>query len=169
MTKEKYGEARLPRVVRLCRKYNLTDNEMMIVLYVVTFQHSEEQESNKNLFSTYHGVNMVHMCIILDIPFLELLNFLNQDRLHMQQGLFPNVQQSYILSVSLELDYDMYLALMGADLKQKDFLKIDQTCLADVIFEEPEYQHFRQQAEEGKLKRPAVTIIAKNESEYDLN
>ena len=86
----------------------------------------------------------------------------------MQQGLFPNVQQNYILSVSLELDYDMYLVLMGADLKQKDFLKIDQTYLADVIFEEPEYQHFRQQAEEGKLKRPAVTI-AKNEGEYDYN
>ena len=119
----------------------------MIVLYVLTFQCREEKESKKNFFGFYRGIDMVHMCIVMDVPFLELLNFLNQDHLHMQQGLFPNVQQSYVLSNSLEMDYDMYLALMGADLKQKDFLKIDQTCLADVIFEEPEYQHFRRRGE----------------------
>ena len=140
---------------------------MMIVLYVLTFQYREEQESKKTLFASYRGIEIVHMCIVMNVPFLELLSFLNQDRLHMQQGLFPNIQQSYVLSNSLEMDYDMYLALMGADLKQKDFLKIDQTCLADVIFEEPEYQHFREQADEGKLKQSAVTT-AKKKGEYDF-
>lgn len=138
------------------------------MLYIVIFQHNEELDSKKSPFSAYRGVDIVHMCIVLDIPFLELLNFLNQDRLHMQQGLFSNVQQNYMLTTLVELDYDMYLVLVGAGLKQKDFLKIDQTCLADVIFEEPEYQHFRRQAEEGKLKRPAVTI-ANNEGEYMIS
>ena len=81
----------------------------MIVLYVLTFPYREEKESKKNLFGSYCGIDMVHMCIVMDVPFLELLNFLNQDYLHMQQGLFPNVQQSYVLSNSLEMDYDMYL------------------------------------------------------------
>ena len=142
-------------MIRLCRKYDLTDNEMMILLYALTFQHSEEQENKKNPFSTYRGVDIVHMCIVLDIPFLELLSFLHQDRLHMQQGLFPNVQQNFMPNVSLEIDFDMYLALIGGTVKQKDFLKIDQTCLADVIVEEPQYQHFCQQAEEEKRKRSA--------------
>ena len=104
------------------------------------------------------GFNLNRMCAVLEIPFLELLNFLNQDRLHMQQGMFPNLQQlKSTYDTSFEMDYDTYMALMGVNLKQKDFLKIDQTCLADVIFEEPEYQHVCQQAKEEKCKQPNVT------------
>jgi len=152
-TEEKYGEVRLPRAVRLCRKCNFSNNEMMIILYVLTFQNTEEERERYFLYGDSHGVKVLYMCTVLDIPLLEIFDFLNPDRLHMQQGLFPNVQQNDILSSSLELDYDVYLALIGVDLKQKDFLKIDQTCLADVIFEEPEYKHFRQQVEEDKLKQ----------------
>lgn len=131
------------------------------MFYVLSFQHNEEQENKKSPFINYRGIEIAHMSSVLDVPFLEIFQFLNQDRLHMQQGLFPHVQQSYVLNVSLEMDYDMYLVLLGADLKQKDFLKIDQTCLADVISEEPEYQHFREQVAEEKLNKQSATPTAK--------
>ena len=126
------------------------------MLYLLTYQYNEEQDSNKSPYVSFHSVEAVHVCSVLDISFLEIFNFMNQDRLHIQQGLFPNIQQNYILNMMLELDHDMYLVLQGASLKQKDFLKIDQTFLADVIFEEPEYHHLSEQKEDGKLKQSAT-------------
>ena len=155
-TEQKHGEVRLPRVMRLCHKYDLTDKETAIMLYLLTYKYDDEQDSNKSPFSSYHTIEAVHVCSVLDISFLEIFNFVNQDRLHIQQGLFPNIQQNYILNMMLELDHDMYFVLQGASLKQKDFLKIDQTFLADVIFEEPEYHHLREQKEDSKLKQSAT-------------
>lgn len=148
--------------MRLCRKYDLTDKETAMILYLLTYLYDEERDSNKSPYVSYQGVEAVHMCSVLDVSCLEIFNFVNPDRLHTQQGLFPNIMQNNILNLTLELDYDMYLVLQGASLKQKDFLKIDQTYLADVIFEEPEYCHLREQKEEeGKLKQSATATTKK--------
>ena len=73
----------------------------------------------------------------------EMMSFLDQDRLHMQQGLFPDVQQMYLLHSSLNFDEVSLRALAGAPLKSSDFLKLEQTCLADVIVEEGGNEHLR--------------------------
>ena len=56
----------------------------------------------------------------------------------------------------LSYDTDVCKALMGANLKQNDFLKIEQTYLADIVALEPEYQHFRDQTDD-KSKQPEAT------------
>ena len=157
LTEEKHGEIRLPRAVRLCRKYDFSANEMEITLFTLTMQAGIEREDR---FGGY-GIDPISLCSFLDIPLQEVLDFLDQDRLHMQQGFFPDVQHSYILSSNLSYDTDVCKALMGADLKQNDFLKIEQTYLADIVAQEPEYQHFREQAEKeqagDKSKKPPTT------------
>jgi len=39
-----------------------------------------------------YGIDPISLCSFLDIPLQEVLDFLDQDRLHMQQGFFPDVQ-----------------------------------------------------------------------------
>ena len=153
LTEEKHGEIRLPRVVRLCRKYNFSADETEITLYTLTMQAGIEREDR---YGGY-GIDPVSLCSFLDVPLQEVLDFLDQDRLHMQQGFFPDIQHSSIVQSNLSYDTDWFKALMGADLKQNDFLKIEQTYLADIVAQEPEYQHFREQAGEDKSKKPLYT------------
>ena len=80
---------------------------------------------------------------MLDIPLKETLEFLNKDRAHMEQGFFPDVQDSYIMAGAITYDTDFCKALMGSQLKSHEFLKIEQTKLADVIAEEPGNEHYR--------------------------
>ena len=152
LTEEKHGEIRLPRVVRLCRKYNFSANETEITLYTLTMQAEFEQGDRYR-----YRIDPITLFWFLDMPLQEILDFLDQDRLHMQQGFFPDIQHSSILQSKLSYDTDWFKALMGADLKQNDFLKIEQTYLADIVAQEPEYQHFREQAGEDKSKKPLYT------------
>ncbi|XP_065889621.1 uncharacterized protein [Dysidea avara] len=149
-TEDKHGEVRLPRVVRLCRKFNFSKNETEITLFTLTMQAGIERETR---YGGY-GIDPISLCSFLDIPLQEVLDFLDQERLHMQQGFFPDIQHGYILSSNLSYDTDVCKALMGVDLKQNGFLKIEQTHLADVIAEEPEHQHLRDQTIDDKSKKP---------------
>ena len=104
-----------------------------------------------------HKVDPISLCSFLDVPLQEVLNFLDQDRLHMQQGFFPDVQHNYILGSDLNYDTDLCNVLMGVNLKQSDFLKIEQTYLADIVIQELEYQHFHDQTGDDKSKHPEAT------------
>ena len=81
----------------------------------------------------------------------ELVEFLNQDRTHMKQGLILNkrhgmysdIQQMYLLESVLAFDEISLRALLGSNLKASEFLKLEQTCLADVIAEEGGNKHLR--------------------------
>ena len=74
----------------------------------------------------------------------------------MQQGIFPDVQQSYLLHSALNFDEVSCKVLVGAPLKQNEFLKIDQTCLAEVLAEEAGNEHLKVDglvSPEGERKR----------------
>ena len=83
------------------------------------------------------------VCRTCNMTIREIINFLSQDRTHMQQGLFPDVQQMYLLQSLLTFDEVSMRALLGANLKPAEFLKLEQTCLADVIVEESGNEHLR--------------------------
>ena len=61
----------------------------------------------------------------------------------MKQGLFPDIQESYILSSQITYDGDFCRALMGAKLTSNEFLKLEQTQLAGVILEEPGSEYLK--------------------------
>ena len=102
-------------------------------------------------------------CDCLDISPGEIVEFFDQDRLHMQQGLFLVLQLTFILSQKLHIDTDVWKALLGTDLKQRDFLKIEQAYLADVIAAEPENQCLRDQATQDKSEDSASDKDTKDE------
>ena len=91
-----------------------------------------------------YGSDTLSVCKGCDARISEMVEFLNNDRVHMQQGIFPDVQQSYILHSQLNFDEVSCKVLVGAPLKQNEFLKIDQTCLADVISEEAGNEYLRE-------------------------
>lgn len=101
------------------------------------------------------------VCRICDLKMSELVEFLNQDRLHNQQGIFPDVQQTYLLHSSLNFDEVSLRVLAGASLKANDFLKLEQTCLADVVVEESGNEHFREH--ESQLEPVALQDIEVSE------
>ena len=152
MTEEKHGEIRLPRAVRLCRKYEFSQNETDMILLTVAMQAGFEQEDG--YCCSDNEYNALSLCSFLDLPLHEVLDFLDQDRLHMQQGLFPSVERDYILSSGLRYETEVCRVLMGASLKQNDFLMIEQTYLADIVAQEPEYQHF---CGDNESKKPEAT------------
>lgn len=78
-----------------------------------------------------------------DMKISEIIDFMSDNRTHIQQGMFPDVQQAYLLQSNLMLDEVSLRALVGASLKPSEFLKLDQTCLADVILEEKGSEHLR--------------------------
>ena len=81
----------------------------------------------------------------------KLVEFLDQDRTHIKQGLiqhkehgmYSDIQQMHLLDSILAFDEISLRALLGSNLKASEFLKLEQTCLADVIVEEGGNKHFR--------------------------
>lgn len=90
-----------------------------------------------------YGNDTLSACKACDVRISEVVDFLNVDRVHMQQGIFPDVQQSYLLHSALNFDEVSCKVLVGAPLKQNEFLKIDQTCLAEVLAEEAGNEHLK--------------------------
>ena len=65
-----------------------------------------------------------------------MVKFLSSNRLHMQQAMFPEVKHSHVLHSPLSFDEISCKVLLGIPLKQSEFLKVDQSCLGNVISEE---------------------------------
>jgi hypothetical protein len=86
------------------------------------------------------------------LSLIQMIDFLSSNRLHMKQGLFPNVQQTFILQSNLGYDDVTLRALVGASIKANDFLKLEQTCLADVIAEEAGNEHLREKGTDSSLE-----------------
>ena len=86
---------------------------------------------------------VISVCKFCDMSVTEMVAFLDPDRPHMQQGLFANVQQMYLLECRLSFDEIALRALLGASLKANEFLKLEQTSLADIVAEESGNEYLR--------------------------
>lgn len=51
-----------------------------------------------------YGNDTLAVCKACDVSIGEIVNFLDTDREHMQQGLFPDVQRSYVLHSAIAFD-----------------------------------------------------------------
>ena len=149
VSEEASGEGGLPRIVRLSRKLKLTKKETSVMIYVLCCQVCVGRSSGLGRIGRFASVGVLYgsdtlsVCKACDMKISEMVEFLNLDREHMKQGLFPDVQQSYLLHSALGFDEVSCKALVGAPLKANEFLKIEQTPLADVIAEEAGNEHLR--------------------------
>ena len=89
-----------------------------------------------------------------------MVAFLNHDREHIQQGRFPELQQSSILDSSLNFDWITFKALLGAPLKAYEILKVEETHLVDIIAHEVDNEQPRMQ--EGPPDPRKVCAVVPN-------
>ena len=54
------------------------------------------------------------------------------------------MNQTFLLNNALRFDSDILKGLLGVKLSSSDFMKIENTALADVIAEEPGNESFRE-------------------------
>lgn len=144
-TEEKLGECYLPRIIRLCKAFKFSENETKLAIFALLSQGGLDDEP-KRVYHPYVGgstSDCITACQFLDIPVVEVITFLSKERLHMEQGLFPDIQDSYILSSQIAYDGDFCRALMGSKLTSNEFLKLEQTQLAGVILEEPGNEYLK--------------------------
>lgn len=142
-TEEKLGHCRLPRIIRVCEKYKLSENESKLALYALICQAGLDQQPRHGYSPYGGGVDCVSAAQSLDISISEVLAFLAKERLHMQQGLLPDIQESYLLNSNMSYDGDFCTALLGSKLTSNEFLKLEQTDLAKVILEEPGSEYLK--------------------------
>ena len=145
VTEKEKGEVALPRAVRLARKYKLSENETMLFNYVLVDQVGLYLENvQKGRFGAFGGMgaDLASTCNTLDLSLLEMLDFLSSERQHMQHGLFPDINQTYILSNGIRFDSEIMKALVGGKLSSSDFLKVENTPLGDILAEEPGSEHY---------------------------
>ena len=143
-TEEKLGECHLPRIIRLCKKFKFSENETKLAIHALICQGGFD-DSPRRGYGHYGngGVDCVDASHFLAIPVVEILAFLSKERLHMEQGLFPEIQENYILNSPITYDGDFCAALIGSKLTSNEFLKLEQTELAGVILEEPGNEYLK--------------------------
>ena len=134
VTENKLGELYLPRIVRLCRKFNFSKSDSKIAIDILVIQSGYYHKKGRKYREELDSQNF---CQMLDIPLKEVLEFLSNDRPHIKEGFFPD-EEDYVV-----YHPDLCKALTYSQLKSKDFQKIEHTKLADVIAEEPGKEHFR--------------------------
>ena len=145
-TEAKLGEIGLPRVIRLARKYKFTDAEERVLVYSVMTSVSKYSVQSSRFaqdYSRYLLNDPLNVCKACDISLSTLLEFLSSEREHMKHGLFSEVQHSYILHSVLTCEEIVVKAIIGCRLLNAEFLRLEQTCLADVVAEEPGGERYR--------------------------
>jgi SpoVK/Ycf46/Vps4 family AAA+-type ATPase len=139
VTEKEKGEVALPRAVRLARRYKFSENETMLLYYVVADHYGVYAEFQKHDISFdrfYRGADIVTISKVMKLPLHELLSFLSPEREHMQHSIFPDLNQVYLLTSGLHLDAEVVKALFGSKLTTSEFLKVENTPLGDVLAEE---------------------------------
>jgi len=108
------------------------------------------------------GNDTLSVCKACDLKVSEMIAFLNHDREHIQQGIFPEVQQSSILHSSLNFDWITFKALLGAPLKAYEILKVEETHLVDIIADEVGNEQPRMQEGPPDPKKRKVCAVVPN-------
>lgn len=147
-TEEMLGECYLPRIIRLCRKFRFTENETNIALYCLIRQFSQKYERKRFLMcgccdrrQSGSGSDCVTISKFLDIPIMEVLNFISKERLHMKQEFFPELRRINPLKGQLVYHFDFCKVLMGLKMTDSELIKLEGTVLDDVVKEEPDNKH----------------------------
>ena len=144
VTEKEKGEVALPRAVRLARKYKLSENEAKLFYYVLVDLAGLYLDLKPQQHLLYGGraLELTATCKVLDLSLLEVMEFFTSERKHMEDGIFPDINQTYILTSSIRLESEVGKALLGGKLSSSEYLKVDNTPLGDILAEEPGSEHY---------------------------
>jgi uncharacterized protein (DUF2164 family) len=133
--KTKEENALLPRILRLSKKFQLTEKETEAILFILISQSGIQLA----LIDSSSEASLMGMHS--DMSSHELLSFLSPNRQHVKQGIVE-VDSSYRDTFSgsvMKLPKEVLHALVGGQLTASEFLKIDKTFLSDILTEEPTF------------------------------
>ena len=143
-TKEAYGAVGLPRVIRLAHRYKMSPSESEVLVYCLVCSVARSRRASVHLNDAkFLTSDTLQVCRACNIGITEMMDFLSLEREHMQHGLFPDVMPNYTLQCSLTYDETVCRTLIGCNIKSSEFLKLEQTCLADVLIEESGGEKYR--------------------------
>ncbi len=143
-TEEVLGERCLPRIIRLCRKFKFTENEVSIALYCLIHQFTQKYERIRHMFGHGRPISTGSDCVtisyFMDIPLMEVVGFIREERLHIKQGLFPEIKGRNVLKCQIAYDFDFCKVLMGLKMTNNE---LEHTLLADLVVEKPGNEHLK--------------------------
>ena len=91
-TEKEKGRVYLPRVVRVAQQFKLTEVETEILYYSLIEQCWSLGVSSELGLRTNFGNDVTYICGLLDVSIIDMLDFLNSERIHMQQvSMFGNM------------------------------------------------------------------------------
>eukprot|EP01129_Flabellula_baltica_P013449 TRINITY_DN6237_c0_g1_i1.p1 TRINITY_DN6237_c0_g1~~TRINITY_DN6237_c0_g1_i1.p1 ORF type:complete len:1099 (+),score=231.60 TRINITY_DN6237_c0_g1_i1:22-3318(+) len=132
----------VPRFIRMSREYNFTKKELLATQYIYlcnigtlflppqSITNKGEKRNMAFMLSQFSGMNSI-----------ETLDFFNQNRTHIQQGLFSLEDEytNFFNSLFLVMSQEVLSVLSGKTLSSDEFYKIDKTVLANIISNEPTF------------------------------
>lgn len=146
-TEEMLGYCYLPRIIRVCRKFNFSKNEARIAIYCLIRRFSNKLKKptpSRHRRRSKVTFDSVEICQFLEIPIMEFLHFLRKDRPHMKQELFYTFRDSDAnLAFKIVYDADHFNVLVGSKVTAEMFTKLEQNFLAHIVAEEPGNEHLK--------------------------
>ena len=128
-------ESLFPRILRLSKKFQLSDKETEALLFIVISQSGillplYDSSSEASAMGTHSEMTSE-----------ELMNFLSPNRQHIKQCIveIDSTYRDTFSSSIVKLPKEVLHALVGGQLTASEFLKIDKTYLSDVLMEEPNF------------------------------
>eukprot|EP00668_Euglena_longa_P001046 GGOE01001253.1.p1 GENE.GGOE01001253.1~~GGOE01001253.1.p1 ORF type:complete len:1041 (-),score=269.43 GGOE01001253.1:103-3225(-) len=123
--------AEKPRCVKVCNSLQLSPRETQAFLFVL-LQHAGSALPNVDVSVVCTGGIMAKL---VGLSSKEFLNFISEGRAHIKQGLIEVdlMYRDSLSSAALKMPSEVIAALVGAELSQKEELKVHKTCVADVL------------------------------------
>lgn len=171
-TEKVHGAVSLPRVIRLARRYKMSPVESEVLVYCLVCNVARHRRPSFRFDDGsgmgYLASDTLQVCRSCDIGIVELMDFLSMEREHMQHGLFPDIQASFTLHSSLTYEETVCKMLVGCSPKNSEFLRLEQTCLADVLAEEPGGEKYRNGAGMGGVTVPLDAPTNEESTEHKV-
>ena len=126
--------AKLPMVLRMCKELQLARVEVRAYIFILLCYGGVHFRSNTDLRPTVS--NMAHYC---EMNSHEFLHFLGDEREHFKQGLI-GLNDSHMgrikriaTNATLTMPEEVVSALYHVKLSEMSYLKIDKTCLSELV------------------------------------
>ena len=128
----------VPRAIRLCKRYQMTEKEMCLYHLMTVVQGSCDPHVLNALVDEQSGgglTRMLGMQRICEIAEVEMEIFCDSERLHIKEGMVL-VEEDNGLHYNLRSPRTAVQLLYGRELKRDELLKVSQTALEDIMNEE---------------------------------
>ena len=125
-----------PRVLRVAKKLRLSGPETDAILYILSQQCGSSPPFGH---TTANALLPATVARFARLDAHQLMHFLSDSRAHIKQGLIGMTEQrlkGLLLESRLTMSMEAVAAFSGVNLTEEQIIKLDKTCLCEVLLEE---------------------------------